>query len=91
MGIHFIGCVVAFSVLHDHLQNPRLGVTVSKHFGKSHDRNRFKRVVREAFRLSQHTLPPLSIHVSPKKKSLEKGLIMPSVKEVMADFSVFFK
>ncbi|MBX9697574.1 MAG: ribonuclease P protein component [Alphaproteobacteria bacterium] len=31
---------------------PKLGITVTRRFGKSHQRNRFKRLVREAFRLS---------------------------------------
>lgn len=29
----------------------RLGITVTKKFGKAHDRNRFKRIVRESYRL----------------------------------------
>ncbi len=33
---------------------PKLGITVTRKFGKSHERNRFKRIVREAFRLSNH-------------------------------------
>ena len=30
----------------------RLGITVTKRYGDAHERNRFKRLVREAFRLS---------------------------------------
>ncbi len=30
----------------------RLGITVTKRFGKSHERNYFKRIVREIFRTS---------------------------------------
>jgi ribonuclease P protein component len=47
---------------------PKLGITVSKKFGKAHDRNRFKRVVREAFRELIHSLPPdLEMNVSPRR------------------------
>jgi ribonuclease P protein component len=45
----------------------KLGVTVSKRFGDAHRRNRFKRIVREAFRLSQHDFPTgYEINVKPR-------------------------
>ncbi|MDN3507494.1 MAG: ribonuclease P protein component [Simkaniaceae bacterium] len=47
--------------------HPRLGLTVTKKFGKAHDRFRFKRQVREAFRhLAPFIGEPVEINVRPK-------------------------
>lgn len=45
-----------------------LGITVTKRFGKAHDRNYFKRLVREAFRhlLPFLTAPSMQLVVKPR-------------------------
>ncbi|MCH9609417.1 MAG: Ribonuclease P protein component [Chlamydiales bacterium] len=49
-------------------RHPKLGLTVSRRFGKSNLRNRFKRLVREAFRTS--SLPNIQINITPQKNAL---------------------
>jgi ribonuclease P protein component len=50
----------------------RLGITVTKRFGKAHERNRFKRLVRESFRRCQSRLPVgLDLIVKPLSQAKE--------------------
>lgn len=50
-----------------HSSCAKLGITVAKRHGKAHDRNLFKRLVREAFRLSYPRFPQdLEMNVFPR-------------------------
>jgi ribonuclease P protein component len=51
------GVLVLYAIEND-LGYPRLGLVVSRKVGGAVVRNRWKRCLREAFRLAQHELPP---------------------------------
>jgi len=62
-----LGKYILIDVKPNTFNYPRIGITVSRHYGKSHQRNRFKRCVREAFRLSKHQLPPgIDMNIKPR-------------------------
>ena len=52
---------------------PRLGITVSSKMAKAHIRNRFKRIIREIFRLNKHVLSK-NLEINVLAKSLDKNL-----------------
>lgn len=47
----------------------KLGISASSRYGSSPERNRFKRLVREAFRLSYASLPPRELNVVPRQNA----------------------
>lgn len=61
----------------NNLPHCRLGMSVSKRtHGNAVRRNRIRRVIREAFRLEQHALPPgLDLVVVPRRQNSLDGLL----------------
>jgi ribonuclease P protein component len=61
------GKLIAIDIRYNRTSTTRLGLTVTKKFGNACQRNRFKRLVREAFRLSYNLLAKgLDINIRPQ-------------------------
>lgn len=73
-GIRLVGKFICID--HRKANALRFGITASNRYGNSPERNRFKRLVREAFRTARHLLPSgLEIHILPRQKAKEAKMI----------------
>ena len=75
-GQRLVGQYICIDWKRSSLSLTRLGITASKRFGAAHERNRFKRLVREAFRTLHSEFPPsIDLNVSPRQFAKNANLL----------------
>jgi len=70
-GYKYFDDLFVLYVLPNNIREVRIGLTVTKKIGKSVQRNRVKRLIREAIRLSKGILPGNDIVVIARKPSVD--------------------
>lgn len=84
-GQQFFGAFFVITWKKNKEKQARLGITTPKKCGDAYERNRFRRLVREAFRLQGTLEISCDLAVFPKKNFREATL-----KALMEDFQRFF-
>jgi ribonuclease P protein component len=70
--VKHVGELIVIDMRKNYSAATRLGITVTRKFGDSHKRNRFKRVVREAFRLSYPSLcKGFDLNIRPRRAGID--------------------
>ena len=70
-GYKYFDDLFVLYVLSNNIREVRIGLTVTKKIGKSVQRNRVKRIIRESIRLSKGILPGNDIVVIARKPSVD--------------------